>query len=104
MCTLRETGIPNTRYAYTKLLIAVLYSGFKSKPKHESFTCFRALNTSTFCERYNKGLGWFFEHAVESSHYDFYPFWEKSYKVPMKHPKYSEQLLNSVIMYNALHL
>ena len=57
-----------------------------------------------FCERYNKGLGWFFEHAVESSHYDFYPFWEKSYKVPMKHPKYSEQLLNSVIMYNALHL
>ena len=57
-----------------------------------------------FCEKFDKGLGWFSEHGLESSHYDFYPFWLKSYKVPKNHPNYAEKLLQSVILYNSLHL
>ena len=57
-----------------------------------------------FCKKYYKRLGFFSEHGLESSHYDFHSFWEKSYKLPMIHPNYPEKMLQSVIMYNALHL
>ena len=57
-----------------------------------------------FCEKYNRGLAWYSEQAFESSHYNYKPFWEKSYKVPMKHPKYAKQKHQSVVMYNALHM
>ena len=57
-----------------------------------------------FCKKHNNGLGVYSEQSLESSHYDYKPFWEKSYKVPMNHPDYGEKLLESVYMYNALHV
>ena len=57
-----------------------------------------------FCEKHNLGLGLFSEHSLESSHYDFKPFWEKSYKVAMNHPHYGEKILESVHMYNVFHI
>ena len=57
-----------------------------------------------FCEKYNRGLAWFSEQALESSHYDYKPFSEKYFKVPVRHPKYGEKKLQSVIMYNALKM
>ena len=57
-----------------------------------------------FCKKHNSALGLYSEHVTESSHYDFKPFWEKSYKVAMNHPHYGEKMLDSVHMYNALHI
>ena len=57
-----------------------------------------------FCEKYGNGLGLYSEHSLESTHYDYKPFWEKSYKLAMTHPNYGEKLLNSLYMYNALHI
>ena len=57
-----------------------------------------------FCEKYNSGLGLYSEQSLESSHYDYRPFWEKSYKLEMKHPKYVENMLKSEFTYNALHI
>ena len=57
-----------------------------------------------FCKKHNIALGLYSEHVTESSHYDFKPFWEKSYKVAMNHPHYGEKMLDSVHMYNALHI
>ena len=31
-----------------------------------------------FCKKHNSGLSLYSEHSVESSHYDFKPFWEKN--------------------------
>ena len=50
-----------------------------------------------FCRNYDKGLGFFSEQGLESSHYDFHSFWLQSYKVSMNHPNYAEKMLQSVI-------
>ena len=57
-----------------------------------------------FVEKYEKGLGLFSEQGLENSHYEYSSFWVKSFKVPIKHPKYAEKKLQSIIMYNSLHL
>ena len=57
-----------------------------------------------FCKKHNNGLGVYSEQSLEGSHYDYKPFWEKCFKVPMNHPDYGEKLLESVYMYNALHV
>ena len=88
-----KSAIKNFKYAYLKLGIPV------SVKVHIVFE-----HIIQFCEKYNKGLGLFAEQGLESSHYDYNPFWIKSYKVPLNHPKYAEKKLQSVIMYNALHL
>ena len=88
-----KTAIQDFKSAYMKLGIPV------SLKVHIIFE-----HIIQFCDKYNKRLGWFSEHGLESSHYDYYPFWVKSYKVSMNHPKYAEKKLQSVIMYNALHL
>ena len=88
-----KSAIKNFKYAYLKLGIPV------SVKVHIVFE-----HIIQFYEKYNKGLGLFAEQGLESSHYDYNPFWIKSHKVPLNHPKYAEKKLQSVIMYNALHL
>ena len=39
-----------------------------------------------FCEKYNSGLGLYSEQSLESSHYDYRPFWEKILQVGNKTP------------------
>ena len=91
---------PNYKKAIDNFMFAYLGLGIPVSPKvHIIFE-----HIAPFCEKYDKGLGWFAEHAVESCHYDYFPFWETSYKVSMNNPRYAEQLLNAIVMYNALHL
>ena len=60
-------------------------------------------NVMQFCEKHNSGLRLYSEHSLENSHYDFKPFWQKSYKVAMNHPNYVDKMLESVHMYNVLY-
>ena len=60
-------------------------------------------NVIQCCEKHNSGLRLYSEHSLENSHYDFKPFWQKSYKVAMNHPNYVDKMLESVHMYNILH-
>ena len=60
-------------------------------------------NVMQFCEKHNSGLRLYSENSLENSHYDFKPFWQKSYKVSMNHPNYVDKMLKSVHMYNVLH-
>ena len=57
-----------------------------------------------FCKKNDKSLRLFSEHSLENSQHHLKPFWEKSYKVAMNHPNYGEKMLESVHMYNALHI
>ena len=51
------------------------------------------------------GLALYSEQALESSHSNFLTtVWEKGYKLPDTHPKYSESLLGAVAKYNSRHL
>ena len=88
-----DTAVKNFKTAYLNLDIPV------SLKVHIVFD-----HIVQFCEKYSTGLGLFSEHALESSHYNFKPFWEKSYKVAMNHPIYGQKILDSVHMYNALHV
>lgn len=56
-----------------------------------------------FCNKNNKGLGFFSEQAVESAHYDFNTTWHK-YRVGNEHPQYSSRLLKAVQEYNSCHI
>lgn len=93
-----------------------LETGFESKITH--FTeCYMKLNISVttavhvlfnhlieFCNFFHSSLGIYSEQASESVHSDFSSLWESSGKVPLTHHKYSENLLDVVIRYNARHL
>lgn len=60
-------------------------------------------HVSHFCEKTNRGLGFYSEQAVESAHYDFKMTWNK-YQVPRNHPQYAAQLLKAVCEYNSRHI
>lgn len=56
-----------------------------------------------FCDKYETGLGYFSEQAMESVHFDFSKTWETN-KVAPTHSNYSEKLLSAVCRYNGLHI
>ena len=56
-----------------------------------------------FCDRTQKGLGFFSEQAMESVHYDFNQVWLK-YKVAREHPDYANRLRRAVCEYNSIHI
>ena len=93
LCEGYEVAIDQFKIAYLNLGIPV------SLKVHIVFE-----HVVQFCKKHNSALGLYSEHVTESSHYDFKPFWEKSYKVAMNHPHYGEKMLDSVHMYNALHI
>lgn len=55
-----------------------------------------------FCKKYNCGLGFYCEQAVESVHFDFQSTWSK-YKVPKNHTEYDSRLLKATCEYNSYH-
>merc|ERR1712055_839787 len=59
-----------------------------------------------FCKKHGHSLGMYSEQALESSHYDFLKnCWEKqSYKRPLGHPAYSQNLMTAVIAYSSKHI
>ena len=93
LCEGYKVAIENFKIAYLNLGIPV------SLKIHIVFE-----HVVQFCEKHNSGLGLYSEHSLESSHYDFKPFWEKSYKVANNHPNYGKKMLESVHMYNVLHV
>ena len=93
LCEGYEIAIQNFKTAYLNLGIPV------SLKVHIVFE-----HVVQFCKKQNLGPGLFSEHSLESTHYDFKPFWEKSYKVTLNHPNYGEKMLEAVHMHNALHI
>ena len=49
------------------------------------------------------GLGAYSEQAMESAHHNFKKEWERS-KVGPNHPKYDDQVLSSILRFNAKHM
>lgn len=56
-----------------------------------------------FCTKYQIGLGFYSEQAVESVHSDFDSVWKK-YKVDKNHPQYSNRLMQAVGEFNGLRV
>ena len=57
-----------------------------------------------FCKLTKMGLAPWSEQAAESSHSEFTKIWER-YKIKdTKHKKYSENLLDAVVVFNSLHM
>ena len=56
-----------------------------------------------FCEKHEKGLGFFSEQAFEAVHADFKKTW-KNYKVDESNPQFGEKLLQATLKYNFKHL
>lgn len=87
-----ENYINNFRKSYLDLRISV------SPKVHAVF-----FRVPYFCNKVNKGLGFYSEQAVESTHHDFNATWNK-FKVSLEHPHYAEKLLRAVREYNSQHI
>ena len=60
-------------------------------------------HVTDFCDKNERGLGFYGEQAMESVHHDFNVTWMK-YKVSQQNPKYGEQLFWAVCEYNSNHM
>ncbi len=69
-----------------------------------SDTCSLIWQHDNTCKMSNKGLGFYSDQASETVHGDFNRLWT-NYKVSsFENPRYKEQLLKAVQMYNSRHL
>lgn len=92
LCPDYKEKLDNFKLSFNKL-------GIKPTPKiHTVF-----FHVKEFCQRTNKGLGFYSEQASESVHSDFTIVWNR-FKVHENNHNFSKKLLEAVTFYNSSHI